>query len=196
MVKVVYPFGRRGLSFRCRWIQNVYPTTSWCGQFASPKNKLQQFCGCSVWCRGIISPLAALCIKGMKMALPPSAMLGELWPAPRQPPKSLVWLMEIVSLEPAKAEQKLLNKNNNFLVFQQSFLYNIDSRSHSAGAVLRGAECRREKWRTQGSCEKSATTHLAARYPEFPNLLAPRPLDPLPTRWGILGQYDKLTWCE
>lgn len=71
------PFsGSRMLSFHCTWIQNFYPTTSWCGQFASPKNKSQQPWGCSVWCRGIISPLAALCTKGMKMALPPSATLG------------------------------------------------------------------------------------------------------------------------
>lgn len=54
-------------------------------------------------------------------------------------------LMEIVSLESVKAEQKLLNKNNNPLVFQQSFLCNTNSHSHGTGAVLEGAECRKEK---------------------------------------------------
>lgn len=44
-----------------------------------------------------------------------------------------------------KAVQKLLNKNNNPLVFQQSFLFNTNSHSHNTGAVLEGAECRKEK---------------------------------------------------
>jgi len=99
--------------------------------------------------------------------------------------------MEITRLEPAKAEQKLLNKKNNLLVFQQSFLCNVDSHSLSTGAVLRGAECRREKRRTRRSCQKGATTWVPAGYPEYPNLPAPHSSDLLPTRWGILGQCDK-----
>lgn len=106
--------------------------------------------------------------------------------------KTLMWLMEITSLEPAKAEQKLLNKKNNLLVFQQSFLCNIDSCSHSAGAVLLRADCSREKWRTQGSWEKGALTHLAAGYPKFPGSFfgsTTHLLGDFNTMWKKLSQH-------
>lgn len=68
--------GSRTLSSYCSLIQRFHPITSCCEQFASPKNKLQQPCGRSIWCRRTISPLAAPSTKGIKAALPPSAMLG------------------------------------------------------------------------------------------------------------------------
>lgn len=61
--------GSRTLSFCCSQTRDFHPTIS-------PKNRLQQPCGCSAWCRRNISPLAALNIKGTIVALPPSAMLG------------------------------------------------------------------------------------------------------------------------